>query len=75
MMKTVLSFLALFLVGVLLSSNLAYASHILIDEVKINGNTVEETSTNKILGVERGEELNVRVRITASQIVSNVKKA
>ncbi|MDP7622886.1 MAG: putative S-layer protein [Candidatus Woesearchaeota archaeon] len=62
MMKKIFSLLTVFLIGVLMSS-MAFAA-ITIDQVKVDGDIVTESSTNFVLDVERGDEINIKVKIT-----------
>lgn len=62
MVKKIFALLTVFLVGVLMSS-IAQAA-ITIDEVKIDGDTISASSSNSLFDVERGDELEVKVRIT-----------
>ena len=61
MMKKLFSLLAVLIISVLMSS-MAFAA-INIDFVKVNGDEVTETGTNFILDVDRGDELDVKVRL------------
>ena len=60
MMKKIFSLLTVFLIGVLMSS-MAFAA-ITIDQVKVDGDIVTESSTNFVLDVERGDEINIKVK-------------
>lgn len=64
MIKNIFSLLTVFLIGVLMSS-MVFAA-VSIEEVKINGDIItDSTITPKIiLDVERGDELNIKVKIT-----------
>ena len=44
-----------------------------IDEVKVNGDIVTQSSTNFILDVERGDELNIKVKITPDSDMDDVE--
>lgn len=72
MIKKIFSFLILLLIEVLLSA-VAYADHITIDEVKVDGDVVTDSSTNFILDVEKGNDLDIKVKITPTQDVDNVE--
>ena len=63
MIKNIFSLLTVFLIGVLMSS-MVFAA-VSIEEVKINGDIItDSTITPKIiLDVERGDELNIKVKI------------
>ena len=61
MIKKIFSLLALFLVGVLMSS--VVLADVSIESVKIDGTTVSESSTNYILDVDRGDNINVKVTL------------
>ena len=64
MMKKVFSLLAVFIIGVLMSS-MAFAA-ITVDFVKVNGDEVTESATNFILDVDRGDDLDVKVRLKSN---------
>jgi len=64
MIKKILSLLTVFLIGVLMSSTV-FADK-LIEEVKINGDIVTESGTNFILDVERGDDLNIKVKFKSN---------
>jgi len=49
------------------------AISVTIDEVKLDGDVLDATSTNKVLDVERDQELDVKVRITANETKDNVQ--
>ena len=61
MMKKLFSLLTVFIISVLMSS-MAFAA-IKVDFVKVNGDEVTETGTNFILDVDRGDDLEVKVRL------------
>src|SRR3989338_998952 len=61
MIKKLLGILSVLIFSVLMSS-VAFAA-ITIDFVKVNGDEVTETGTNFILDVDRGDELDVKVRL------------
>ncbi|MBI2208832.1 putative S-layer protein [Candidatus Woesearchaeota archaeon] len=65
MIKNLLSLLTVFLVGVLMST-VAFAA-VSIDEVKVDEDVVTQSSTNFILDVERGDALDVKVRVSAPE--------
>ena len=65
MMKKIFSLMVVFLIGVLMSAT-AFAA-ISIDFVKVDGDTLDATSSNKIYDFERGEDLDVKVRVTAPE--------
>ena len=71
MIKNLLSLLAVFLVGVLMSTVAFAAAN--IDEVKVNGDVVSETSTNFILDVTRGDTLDVKVKLTPDSDMKDVE--
>ena len=64
MIKQIFSLLTVFLIGVLMSSTV-FADK-LIDEVKINGDAVTQSGTNFILDVERGDDLNLKVKFRSN---------
>ncbi len=65
MIKKIFSLLMVFLVGVLMSATVFAA--IDINWVKVNGDEVDDSSTNFILDVDRGDDLDVKVRLTATE--------
>jgi len=71
MIKNFLSLLAVFIFGVLMSTA-AFAT-VNIDEVKVNGDVVTQSSTNFILDVERGETLDVKVKLTPDSDMDDVE--
>src|SRR3989338_642262 len=64
MMKKVFSLLAVFIIGVLMSS-MAFAA-MTVDFVKVNGDEVTESATNFVLDVDGGDDLDVKVRLSSS---------
>ena len=72
MMKKILSLLAVFLIGALMSG-IVYAANIDITEVKVDGDTVSASSTNFILDVQRGDQIDVKVQIKGNQDSNNVQ--
>lgn len=72
MIKKLLSLVTVFLIGVLMSS-FVNASHIDISQVKVDGDVITESSTNFILDVDRGDEIEVKVQIKGSQNVDDVQ--
>ncbi len=71
MMKKLLSLLTVFLIGVLMSTT-AFAA-LTLDFVKVNGDEVFESSTNFILDVDRGDELDVKVRLSSDVALDDVQ--
>ena len=71
MMKNIFSLLTVFLIGVLMSS-VAFAT-VAIDSVKVDGTTMTQSSTNMILGVERGDEIEVKVTFTPDADADDVE--
>ena len=65
MMKKIFSLLTVFLIGVLMSATVL--ADINIDWVKVNGDEVSDSTTNFILDVDRGEDIDVKVRLTATE--------
>ena len=62
MIKKFLSLLTAFIIGVLMSSvALAVTT---IDFVKVNGDIVKETGNNFILDVDRGDDLDIKIRLS-----------
>jgi len=71
MIKKLLSLLTVFIFGVLMST-VAFAV-VNIDSVKVDGTTLTESSTNMILDVQRGDEIEVRVQITPDSGMKDVE--
>ncbi len=71
MMKKLFSLLAVLIIGVLMSS-MAFAAFT-VDFVKVNGDEVEESATNFILDVDRGDELDVKVRLSSDLNLTDVQ--
>lgn len=71
MIKKIFSLLALFLIGVLMSS-MAFAT-IGVGFVKVNGDEVSETSTNFVLDVDRGDNLDINIRLSAPENHNDVQ--
>jgi len=71
MMKKLFSLLVVLIISVLMSS-MAFAT-ITVDFVKVNGDEVTESSTNFILDVDRGDELDVKVRLSSNVSLNDVQ--
>lgn len=71
MIKKLFGILLVFLFGVLMSSN-AFALFFL-DFVKVNDDEVFESATNFVLDVDRGDELDVKVRFFSDTDVEDVQ--
>ncbi len=71
MMKKLFGLLTVFIIGVLMSS-MAFAA-ITVDFVKVNGDEVKESATNFVLDVDRGDELDVKVRLSSDKDVKDVQ--
>lgn len=69
MMKKLFSLLTVLIISVLMSS-MAFAA-IKVDFVKVNGDEVTETGTNFILDVDRGDDLEVKVRLSDNETNRN----
>ena len=65
MMKKLFSLLAVLIISVLMSS-MAFAATI-VEFVKVNGDEVTESSTNFILDVDRGDNLDIKVRLSQNE--------
>ncbi len=72
MMKKIFSLLMVFLIGVLMSAT-ALAGTYNIDFVKVNGDEISESGANFILDVERGDDLNVKVRLNSDSNLTDVQ--
>jgi len=70
--KKLSSLTLIFLIGIVVLSAVASALPVAIDDVKVNGDSVSPSDSNKI-SVERGEELEVKVILTSSEAVDNVQ--
>ena len=71
MMKKIFSLLTVFLIGVLMSS-VALATTT-IDFVKVNGDVVSVSSPTDIYDFDRGDELDIKVRLSSNVPLSNVE--
>ncbi len=71
MMKKIFSLLTVFLIGVLMSSVALAAAN--ISFVKVNGDLVDKSSTNFILDVDRGDDLDVKVRLSSDLNLTDVQ--
>lgn len=71
MMKKLFSLLAVLIISVLMSS-MAFAT-ITVDFVKVNGDEVKETGTNFILDVDRGDDLDVKIRLSSNVSLTDVQ--
>ncbi len=72
MMKKLFSLLAVLIIGVLMSS-MAFAAVYNIEFVKVNGDEVKESTTNFVLDVDRGDELDVKVRLNSDLNLTDVQ--
>ena len=64
--------LALFLVGIIALSGVASAA-ITINKVEVNDDPITESSTSYVQGVEKGDEIEIKVHVTSNESVENVK--
>jgi len=71
MMKKIFSLLAVFLISVLMSA--ATFAVLDIDFVKVNNDEVFQSSSNFIQDVDRGDELDVRVRLSSTVPLEDVQ--
>jgi len=71
MIKNILSLLMVFLIGVLMSS-VALAT-ITIDFVKVNGDELSNTASNKIYDFDRGDDLDIKIRLTSNVALDDVQ--
>ncbi len=71
MIKKLLCMLFVFIISVLMSS-VAFAA-ITVDFVKVNGDEVKKTATNFVLDVDRGDELDVKVRLSSDKDLKDVQ--
>lgn len=71
MMKKILSLLTIFIFGVLMSTT-AFAA-ITIDFVKVDGDVVTDSSTNFIQDVDRGDDLEVKIRLSSNISIDDVQ--
>ncbi len=73
-MKNRLSLLTIFLVSLIAVCGMASALDIKDNiEVKVNGDIVSETSSNEVYDFEKGEDLEVKVRLTANVDLDDVQ--
>lgn len=70
--RKIFSIFTLIVFGVLML-NVVNAVQVTIDEVKLDDDILNPTSTNKVLDLERDQELDVKVRITSMQTADNVQ--
>jgi len=73
MIKKFLSLLTVFIIGVLMSTVAIAAGHLTINEVKVDGDIVTQSSTNFILDVERGDDLSIKVKIISTADMDDVE--
>src|SRR3989338_10967997 len=71
MMKKLFSVLAVLIISVLMSS-MAFAE-VIVDFVKVNGDEVDESLTNFVLDVDRGDDLDVKVRLSSDEDLNDVQ--
>ena len=71
MIKKFLNLFILMLIGVLMSANALAA--ITIDFVKVDGDEVKESATNFILDVDRGDDIDIKVRLSSNISVDDVQ--
>jgi len=69
----IFSVFALFLISLMALSGIANALNVTIDEVKLDNDVLSASSTNKVLDLERDQELDVKVRITAQETQDNAQ--
>lgn len=63
----------LFLITLIAVSGLVAAVPVTIDKVKLNGDEIFDTTSNKVRGVERGEEFEVKVEVSATAAVNDAQ--
>jgi len=71
MIKKLFSLLTVFLLGIMMSAT-ALAT-ITIDFVKVDGDEVSQTGSNFILDVDRGDDIDVKVRLSSDVNVDEVQ--
>ncbi|MFP4403221.1 MAG: hypothetical protein ACLFPJ_02640 [Candidatus Woesearchaeota archaeon] len=71
-MRNILSIFLFLLVG-LVAMNVASAVPATIDWVKVNGDTLDPSNTNSIYAMDRNNELDITVQVTATADVKNVQ--
>ena len=69
----IFSVFALFLISLMALSGITNALNVTIDEVKLDNDVLSASSTNKVLDLERDQELDVKVRITAQETQDNAQ--
>ncbi|MBL7054749.1 putative S-layer protein [Candidatus Woesearchaeota archaeon] len=72
-MKNRFGFLTMFLVSLIAVCGIANALNVAVDEVKINGDVLTQTSTNKIYDFEKDQDIAVKVRVTANENINDVQ--
>ena len=72
-MKNKISLLTIFLVSLMAICGMASALPVTIEEVKVNGDVVEESSTNYVYDFEKDQDVEVKVRVTANADLDDVQ--
>jgi hypothetical protein len=72
MIKKILSLLTVFLLGVLMSANVLAVQGFTFDFVKVDGDEVAVSGSNP-LDVDRGDELDIRVRLSSNESIDDVQ--
>jgi len=71
MIKKLFSLLTVFIIGVLMS--VTVLADITIDFVKVNGDEVTDSGSNFILDVDRGDDLDVKIRLSSKVSLDDVQ--
>jgi len=72
-MKNKIGLLTVFIVSLMVICGMANALSVTIDEVKVDGDVVSATSTNKIYDFDKDQDLPVKVRVTANADIDDVQ--
>ena len=72
-MKSKISLLTIFLISLIAICGMASALPVTIEEVKVDGDVVEATSTNYIYDFEKNQDLAVKLRVTANADIDDVQ--
>ncbi len=72
-MKSKISLLTVLIIGLIAFCGFATALPITLEEVKVNGDVVSQSSANKVYDFEKDQELEVKVRVSATSNVDDVQ--
>jgi len=72
-MKNRIGLLTIFLVSLVAVCGMTNALNITVEEVKINGDVVTESSTNTVYDFKKDQDVTVKVRVTANEDLDDVQ--